>query len=536
MTVNNVNALPGYTAPQTAAKADQTGMRQDEITKGSFDRVMTKMGDTVRNLHAELAGTAAAAVSPAGDTAADLAKDTAQSADRTDAAVQKTDQTADKTAQDETDRTVGKDSDKTGDAAADDGGKAVEDADAKAAKTDETGRAEEAEEDVEKAAAQLIQDIADELDVTPEEVEKAMEAMGLVPVELFDISNLRQLMLTVAGNEDEVTLVTDEALYGSMKNLFAAVEENLGSLQEELGLDGVELKDLLAQIAAKSETPVQEDVQVQQMPEEVPEGAMDQKMPEAGLEGMKDYTVSVHQEGRTVRMKVTVDDADGSKSVQKEVTDVPKEAIPAGHKMMKEQQDPSRNERGDGGAAGNAAGNAFLQAMNRPAQAIGMPEPVVNSYQSVQTQEIMDQITDYMKINLKADVQEIEMQLHPASLGTVNVQIASKDGAVTAQFTTQNEAVRAVIETQLVQLKQQFEEQGIKVDAVEVMVADHEYGRQFSQENRDADNAQHRSSKGTRRINLDEIDEDEDLDQMEEPDRIAVEMMQANGNTVDYTA
>ncbi|MDE6740333.1 MAG: flagellar hook-length control protein FliK, partial [Lachnospiraceae bacterium] len=163
-------------------------------------------------------------------------------------------------------------------------------------------------------------------------------------------------------------------------------------------------------------------------------------------------------------------------------------------------------------------------------------EPVNVEYRSMQTEDIMNQIMDYMKINLKAESQEMELQLHPASLGTVGVQIAAKDGVITAHFTTQNETVRAVIETQLIQLKNQFEEQGIKVDAVEVTVANHAYGQQFSQEHENADGKQGKASKGTRRINLDELGEEAELDEMEDSERIAVEMMQANGSTVDYTA
>ena len=119
------------------------------------------------------------------------------------------------------------------------------------------------------------------------------------------------------------------------------------------------------------------------------------------------------------------------------------------------------------------------------------------------------------------------MQLHPASLGTVNVQVAAKDGILTAHFTTQNEAVRAVIETQLIQLKAQFEEQGIKVDAVEVTVANHAYGEQYSEQNENTEQEQGKAGKKARRINLEE---------MEDSERIAVEMMQLNGNTVDYMA
>lgn len=59
-----------------------------------------------------------------------------------------------------------------------------------------------------------------------------------------------------------------------------------------------------------------------------------------------------------------------------------------------------------------------------------------------------------------------------------------------------------MIETQLIQLKNQFEEQGIKVDAVEVTVANHAYGQQLSQDNGNARQDQAKSGKGQRRINL----------------------------------
>lgn len=162
-----------------------------------------------------------------------------------------------------------------------------------------------------------------------------------------------------------------------------------------------------------------------------------------------------------------------------------------------------------------------------------MEQPV---YQSAQSEQIMNQIVEYMKFNISEETQKMEMRLHPASLGTVNVQIAAKDGVITAQFTTQNEAVRAVLETQLIQLKEQFEEQGIKVDAVEVTVANHAYGDQSFEGQRNMDQDKGKTKKGTRRINLDLLDGDEELAEMDDSERIAVEMMQANGNTVDYMA
>ena len=487
MTVNNVNALLNFTTTQ-AAQPDQTGLKQDALTRGSFGQVMTKVNDTIKSLQMEAASVVASAAQPA--EVVDTAK-------------------VDKNVQVQTtDKTVKDDSGKTEDAAQQSDNKAVDSANVEA-------RSDEAVEEVEESAKELVQRIADEMDVTPEEVEAAMAALGLMPVELFDINNLRQLMLAIAGNANELALVTDATLYDNMQNLFEAVEETLESLQEELGLSKEELGALMDQIISLNEDELAQEIESAD------------EMPEVNLEGMKDYTVMVHKDGETVQVKVTVDDASGAKSVQEEVTDIPKAEMQDGHKTR---------ERDASADSGREEGNAFMQSFDKPVEVTETPAPVSAGYQAVQTEDIMNQIMDYMRINLKADVQEMELQLHPASLGTVNVQIAAKDGAVTAHFTTQNEAVRAVIETQLIQLKQQFEEQGIKVDAVEVTVAGHEYGQQFSQENGDTAQKQGKSGKSTRRINLDEIDEETDLEQMEESERIAVEMMQASGSTVDFTA
>jgi flagellar hook-length control protein FliK len=484
MTVNNVGAMPAF----ASGRVDAAGSVADESLKGSFEQVMTKLNGKTDGLQTGVSGSNTPAVQTVVPPVNTVQKDLSVG----------------KTGVQDTARpgnTVQKDSDGniTQDARADGG----------------SGSSETVSEKLEKSGEELIQDIAEEMDVTPEEVEEAMEILGLAAVQLFDTDNLKQLLLVLSGSEDELSLLTDGALYDSLQDLSAVVAENLEGLQEELGLSNEEMEALMKQIMSG-----QDDTA---MPEETlaPE--------ETTLEGMKDYTVSVQKDGETVQVKVTVDDVDGDKSVQESVTGTSRNEMQSGQKMQ--ERDASANS----GREGNEAGHALLQAPETPA-VLEAPEPVQAEYRSLQTEEIMNQIMDYMKINLKADTQTMELQLHPASLGTLNVQIMAREGSVTAHFTTQNEAVRAVIETQLIQLKNQFEEQGIKVDAVEVTVANHAYGQQLSQDNGNARQDQAKSGKGQRRINLDQIDGEEDLEEMEDSERIAVEMMQASGNTVDYTA
>lgn len=504
MTVNNVNALSSFGTVQ----GSQASGKPEEVVQERFDKLMNKMSDQLTSLQKAQAGSSVAATASKQAVAESVksAQETAQPKDalRQDGAAE---------------------AQKPGEAAADDAaGTAERDGngmttEAKDVQTQDT----ETQETVEKAAEELVGEIADVMDIPLEKVEEAMEVLGLTAVDLFDPANLKQLLLNLADNTDELALVTDGTLYGNLQELFQAVNETLGALQEELGLSAEELEALMAQMSA-AEKSVEAEEPVLTIP--------GTEEPEVSVEGMKDYAVSVQKDGGTVQIKVTVDDASGEKHVSEQVTDTGKpETTPV---LKKESADTGH--QGEEHAAGNNAGSAFLQNLTGRMEEVEAPaeRPV---YTQPEANQIMDQIVEYMKFNIKPETQEMEMQLHPASLGTVHVQIAAKDGAITAQFAAQNETVKAVLETQMIQLKEQFEEQGIKVEAVEVTVANHAYGEQFGGERDAADQNGENAKKGARRINLnlDEIEE-EGMEELDDSERIAVEMMQANGNTVDYTA
>ena len=108
---------------------------------------------------------------------------------------------------------------------------------------------------------------------------------------------------------------------------------------------------------------------------------------------------------------------------------------------------------------------------------------------------------------------------------------------VTANFITQTETVKAALESQMVQLKESFAEQGVKVEAIEVTVQTHSFEQNLEQgrgNQSDQESGAGVSRRRTRRINLNTAFA-EDEPQTEE-DRIAADIMSANGNTVDFTA
>ncbi len=156
------------------------------------------------------------------------------------------------------------------------------------------------------------------------------------------------------------------------------------------------------------------------------------------------------------------------------------------------------------------------------------------------TQNILNQVTDQIKVSLKSDSTSMEMQLNPESLGKIGIQVTEKNGAVTAQFEAQNAAVKEALAGQVAELKQTLENQGIKVDSVEVTIASHQYEENMMQNgSRNDENAYTGKNSKTRRIiNLgDETDDVSGIDgNPDESEQLARKIMTDNGNTLDYMA
>lgn len=151
--------------------------------------------------------------------------------------------------------------------------------------------------------------------------------------------------------------------------------------------------------------------------------------------------------------------------------------------------------------------------------------------------EILDQVADQIKTNVKEDMSSLEMVLHPASLGNVALNLTSKDGSVSAQFTAQSEAVKAALESQLQVLKENLEQAGVRVTSVEVTVGSHAFEQNLEQGNDGQSDAEaqerERLRRATRRIDLG-MNGEGDLEGIDDADAVTVEMMQADGNRMDH--
>lgn len=366
-----------------------------------------------------------------------------------------------------------------------------------------------------ETAVTVVDRLADFFQMTPEEVNGAMEMLGMAETDLLDATSFQNLFATLAKDPEGSFLLTGDELTGSFEDLWSQVTQMLTQVEEENGWSGQQLQMLLdaqnglsaesgviSMTDALSEEPIQED--------------------------NTSYTVTFMQDGKEVSYDVAKDSETGVATTEG-ITEV---EIPQTPRTDNHQESGQHKENTDQTEKGAELIQEFQPGTGNISNEQMVSESV-NSFSTVDTQDIMDQIMDYMKVENSETFTKLEMQLHPETMGKVVIEITSRNGELTAQITTQNEAVRAALESQLVSLKENLNEQGLRVENVQVTVETHSfeqgYEGQGKSENQEASSGQPK----THRIHLEDIDlEDEELTDEE---RMVAELMADRGGTLDYT-
>ena len=145
-------------------------------------------------------------------------------------------------------------------------------------------------------------------------------------------------------------------------------------------------------------------------------------------------------------------------------------------------------------------------------------------------ENVVKQVVEQIRVSVKADTSSFEMQLNPEHLGKINLQVAAKNGVVTAQIATENEAVKEALESQITALKESLNNQGIKVEAVEVTIASHEFERNLDDQREQGQ--QQENQKKRFRFDVMEAAEEE----LTPADAVMRDIMLANGNQMNMMA
>lgn len=334
---------------------------------------------------------------------------------------------------------------------------------------------------------QILQQITEQLGVSPEEVLQAMDALGISAEDLSQ--NMAALLSELTGT-DQMAVLTDESLYTQVSDLANAVEQTIEELADTLGMDKEQLTTLLQDSVKEPEEPVIVAEQESAAP------VTDMQQESTGDQEVQTATttdIEAEQPRETKR------DENGNMQQQ-----------------MQDMQKPAENLQQTQGSAIAA-------------------EQTTERFDLQRTQKIIDQIADYVKIHSSEKLTSMEIALNPASLGSVNLHVSSKGGVISAQLYAQDEAVRAALESQVAALKESLEAQGMKVDAIEITEHSHQLEQNLDQNGGQQESAEAQKKSGRRLLNLDELPEEEAYEEkMTQAEKLQIEMMRMGGNKLNF--
>ena len=377
---------------------------------------------------------------------------------------------------------------------------------------------EEVETAVEGIVKEVMQEIEEMLEVSEEELLDILEQLGLQPIDLLNPDNMVSILTALTGEGSTIQLVMDEEMYLTLQDLMQMVEDKTQELMSATGLSDEELEAVMDQLKLLTNQQLSHEEMEMKQVQILPFESEEEVVAEDG-----DVPVIVKNENDLQDVQTTEVTQDSpERTVEKTETGKSEDSL------FQEQQQNMQSFQNMSDEISQLAGESKLEGTGTP-----------------NTESILKQLADYVKIQKGKELTEMELQLHPASLGNVKVTLATKGGVVTAQLTTENEIVKNAIESQVSQLKQNLEEQGVRVEAIEVSVASHQMERNLEQNAKDGEQEQKQETGGIHKIRKTSInlnsfeDADELLEEMTGADdatRIAMEMMAMGGNRMDLLA
>ena len=331
-------------------------------------------------------------------------------------------------------------------------------------------------------AVQDVKDtIKDELDVSDEDIAKAMEVLGMTATDLLSVVKVTELVGELTGT-DAITLITDDDMLSRLTSVLDVVNAAQQDIADMSGVNVEDVSDVIA--TANTEADVNKDVT---------DNVVSNNQPAPIEESLSDMLAK----------KITTD---GSAK----------------------QQNNAGEQNHNTETYGSVADN-MIQSMSD-----SFADIITEDTAYVSEADIVNQVIDQIKLTSGKELTSIEVMLNPERLGSVHVTVSAKNGILTAQIAAQNEQVKTALENQMTTLRENFENQGIKVDAVEITVMTHQFeaGQNFGQNESERKQSERKLNK---KLDLsaydDEVDDEFSDDELRRKDSIQ------NGNSsVEYIA
>lgn len=360
----------------------------------------------------------------------------------------------------------------------------ISDVNSKADNKDVTDTVKEVCEDIKDA-------IKEEFDVSDEDIKVAMELLGLTALDILSTAKVAELIEQLTGT-DALTLITNEDMMQSFNNIINVVDEANADIAGMLGVKTEEVGIVL---------------------------------------GQNDIAPVVNSEDTAKQDNVKESDAkNADDNINQTVDNQESLSEVLAKKITTESDGKAKNNMSESNEANNKVTYADVADNMISNITDTFADIITEDISTVKEADIVNQVIDSVKLMASRELTSMEVMLNPEHLGSVHITVTARNGIVSAQIAAQNEQVKTALENQMVTLREQFESQGLKVDAVEITVMAHSFeaGQNFGQSESERKQGE---SKVHRKLNLSSFD-----DELEEDLESTAPAPKAEGSSVEYLA
>lgn len=360
----------------------------------------------------------------------------------------------------------------------------ISDVNSKADNKDVTDTVKEVCEDIKDA-------IKEEFNVSDEDIKVAMELLGLTALDLLSTAKVAELIEQLTGT-DALTLITNEDMMQSFNNIINVVDEANADIAGMLGVKTEEVGIVL---------------------------------------GQNDIAPVVNSEDTAKQDNVKESDAkNADDNINQTVDNQESLSEVLAKKITTESDGKAKNNMSESNEANNKVTYADVADNMISNITDTFADIITEDISTVKEADIVNQVIDSVKLMASRELTSMEVMLNPEHLGSVHITVTARNGIVSAQIAAQNEQVKTALENQMVTLMEQFESQGLKVDAVEITVMAHSFeaGQNFGQSESERKQGE---SKVHRKLDLSSFD-----DELEEDLESTAPAPKAEGSSVEYLA
>ena len=371
---------------------------------------------------------------------------------------------------------------------------------------------EEVSDELQEFEQKALDAVSEEFGVEKEEIMAVLEEMGLSVMDLLNPQNLVSFVMELTGLTAKEELLLNDNFLSIMSSMDTMKKE----LMTELNVTPEDLEKLV-------------DLMQQVTPEEVTFAEQLTGKMEQEVEGVEEILNQGNINEETEYIETTESE---EPVIQTEV--VNEENAQSEGLFERNASDKSKNDQF---TENNQSNDPFMTTTSNVNSVQTADSSQMSSYLNTNTMEIIKQIVEQVKVSITTETKTMEMQLNPEHLGRIHVSISEENGVIHAQFTATNELVKEALEAQLATLRENLNQAGVKVDAIEVTVEAHQFESNLEQNHKREENEgayKEELAQKRRNLNVNSLDELSGL--MTEEEALVAQIMKDNGNSVDLTA